>query len=199
MNKKRMAVNLIGVVLVLFLTIRLVINTYRLFTDSMYQLAMPYKVTQIITVLGYVTIVAFLIAGIFAKVTKFSIVGLLGVQVATIASFIIQIVLDRASFKYLQVGAIVTMVIDYVIVIAIAVVLLLFFFNKVNPIVTFGICFGGMVVYLVANLAYTLIVGSIGIKDLLLGYIGEVLFFGILYGLPILAVALERKEDEVNL
>ena len=62
----------------------------------MYQLTMPHKVTQILTLLAYVAIVAFLIAGIFAKVTKFSILELVGLQIAAILSFIVEIICSKS-------------------------------------------------------------------------------------------------------
>lgn len=192
---KRMVVNIVGAVLTLLLTARLVYHTYRMFNNSMYQLTMPYKVTQILTLLAYVAIVTFLIAGIFAKVTKFSILGLVGLQIATILSFIVEIIFDRVAFNGLNFSAIGMMAIEYIVIIAIAVVLLLFFFNKINPIITFVLCLGGMIIYLIANLVYGMIVANVGIRTFLLGYIFEVVFYAILFGLPILAVALERKED----
>ena len=192
---KRMVVNIVGAVLTLLLTARLVYHTYRMFNNSMYQLTMPHKVTQILTLLAYVAIVAFLIAGIFAKVTKFSILGLVGLQIATILSFIVEIIFDRVAFNGLNFSAIGMMAIEYIVIIAIAVVLLLFFFNKINPIITFVLCLGGMIIYLIANLVYGMIVANVGIRTFLLGYIFEVVFYVILFGLPILAVALERKED----
>ena len=198
-SKKRMVVNIIGALLVLLFTIRLVYETYRMFTNKTYNLPMGYKVVQILTVIGYVTIVVFLVAGIFANVTKYSILGLVGIEVVSVASIIIQLILDNELLKDLKAAQIVMLVVENVVFVPIVVVLMLYFLNKISPVITFVVCFGGMFIFLVVNMIYLLKYSSISFVPALRGYIGEMIFYGIFFGLPILAVALERKEDKIEM
>ena len=194
---KKTIVSIVGAVFVFLLTLRSIINTVRLFGAGAPYYTVTTKVTSIIEIIAYASIVVFLVLGIFYKVSKFAIIGIV-VNPAVILFVAIFSIVSEKIFESMTTEQIVVGIIELVSLLAIIVFLALYFFNKTKLVFTLVSGVLGFIIYFVSNIIMFRH-QEVNVTWYILPYIGEFVFSILLYSIPIIVTALDRKEDGVNL
>ena len=194
---KKTIVSIVGAVFVFLLTLRSIINTVRIFGADATYYTITTKVTSIIEIIAYASIVVFLVLGIFYKVSKFAIIGIV-VNPAVILFVAIFSIVSEKIFESMTTEQIVVGIIELVSLLAIIVFLALYFFNKTKLVFTLVSGVLGFIIYFVSNIIMFRH-QEVNVTWYILPYIREIVFSILLYSIPIIVTALDRKEDGVNL
>ena len=194
---KKTIVSIVGAVFVFLITLRLIINTVRFFGADATYFTVTTKVTTIIEIIAYASIVVFLVLGIFYKVSKFAIIGIV-VNPAVILFVAIFSIVSEKTFENMTTEQIVVGIIELVSLLAIIVFLALYFFNKTKLVFTLVSGVLGFIIYFVSNIIMFRH-QEVNVTWYILPYIREIVFSILLYSIPIIVTALDRKEDGVNL
>lgn len=190
---KKTIVSIVGAVFVFLLTLSSIINTVRIFGADATYYTITTKVTSIIEIIAYASMVVFLVLGIFYKVSKFAIIGII-VNLAVMLFAAIFSIVSEKTFENMTTEQIVVGIIELVSLLAIIVFLALYFFNKTKLVFTLVSGVLGFVIYFASNMILLRYQG-VNVTWHIMTFIGEFVFSILLYGIPIIVTALDRKED----